>query len=157
MKEKEIPSIQEMLKKYDSNHLLKLAEAIEFEIEASAAKIWGFYTPKQMIEALQKQEPILELEYMINQASYLAEIENELKERSLLEQYRKNKAYIDFEKESLMIYKTYDQRFQHLIYMKLQGFLEADHIRDTILKMRCKEAREKDSALDDDPTPNILA
>lgn len=85
MEEKENMSVQEMLKKYDSNHLLKLAEAIEFEIEAVVVKIWGFYTPEQMTKALQNYEPILELEYMINQASYLAAIENELKERNLLE------------------------------------------------------------------------
>lgn len=157
MEEKENMSVQEMLKKYDSNHLLKLAEAIEFEIEAVVVKIWGFYTPEQMTKALQNYEPILELEYMINQASYLAAIENELKERNLLEAYRNNKAYIDFEKQSLVIYKTYEQRFQHLIYLKLKGFLEAEHVRNTILKLRCEEAKKKDLELDDDPIPNILA
>lgn len=152
--EKKNISVDTIFKTYDNDHLLNLAEMIEFDIESNVVKMWSFYSPEDLIKALNEKTPIPELEYMINQSSYLNAIENELNERDLLTKYREKKAYIDFEMQSLMVYKTYDQRFRHLIYMKLNGFLESDYIRETILGMQQKE---KESELSDDPSPNILA
>lgn len=165
-KEKEAMETQEsfmqaMIKKCDSENLLKLANIIEMEIEGNAIKIWSVYSPEQMIKSLDKEEPILELEYIISQACYLSAIESELKERGLLKEHRKDKVYINYEEQDIRMYETYEQRFRHLIYMKLNGFLENNRVYETILELRRQEQelkeKQKEEELDDDPTPNIQA
>ena len=61
--------------------------------------------------------------------SPIEEMENELKNRGVLEEHRQNMPFIDYENAQFLIYDSFYDRLSHLFYLHEKGFLTEENMK----------------------------
>lgn len=146
-------TIKEALSEINQERLEELADTIEDSLENDIPKIFQIWTPEEFEELVTKDNWSPEMEFILSNVCFLNMIEDILKERRELEEYREGKYYIDFETKTVRSYPAYLDRFYHLIEMKANGFLEEDNMEKVYMELLNDEEDEEII----NPEPHILA
>ena len=136
-------TIKEALSEINQERLEELADTIEDSLENDIPKILQIWTPEEFEELVKKNNWSPEMEFILSNACFLNMIEDILKERGKLAEYREGKYYIDFETKAVRAYPAYLDRFCHLIEMKANGFLEEGNMEKVYMELLNDEEDEE--------------
>ena len=132
------------LYKLSNEDLIKLCELQEKITDCIFPDILSlinlpFTTDKNNAEKGENQEPqpviIPQIELISYYINPIFEMENEMKNRGILEEYRKSHPYIDFENAELLLYHSFSDRVGHLFNLYERGFLSKDNIERILDRM----------------------
>lgn len=113
----------------NDKELLEFLKLSEMDIEFSTPYYLSMLSPQEAQTIIEKGTIHPCIDMVMTKVFLLQQIEREAENRDLLKDYRRFAWYIDYELLRPTVYRSYENRVQHLLHLKTQGFLELDFVQ----------------------------
>ena len=133
------------LNRLNNEQLKEFLSLMEKDIEQTAAHFLSMITPEEMKDFFKSGNIHPCVDMVMTKLFLIQQVENEMRNRDLLETYRKHTYYIDYETITPTIYEdSYEKRVQHILYMKSIGCFEPAFVerRKLVFEKRLKDIQD---------------